>query len=59
MVGDLEYFYAKYLQGMAWHVMEMQGKARHVNSRFVPVVLLKMKNGRDGTRNVGQKIGAQ
>jgi hypothetical protein len=44
---------------MAWHDMEMQGNARHGKSRFVSMVLLKMKNGRDGTQSVGLKIGSQ
>jgi hypothetical protein len=44
---------------MAWHDMEMKGKGRHGKSRFVSMVLLKMKNGRDGTRRVGWKIGSQ
>jgi len=44
---------------MAWHDMEMQGKARHGKSRFESMVLLKMKNGRDGTQSVGWKIGSQ
>jgi hypothetical protein len=36
---------------MAWHDMERQGKERHKKLRCVPMVLLKMKNGRDGTQS--------
>jgi hypothetical protein len=47
------------IQGKARNGMEMQGNGRHGKSRFVSMVLLKMKNVRDGTRSLGWKIGSQ
>jgi len=43
-------------QGLAWNDMEMKGKARNKKFRFVPTVLLKMKNRRDETQSVVWEI---
>jgi hypothetical protein len=43
-------------KGMSWNGMEMECKERHEKSRCVPMVLLKIKNSRDGTQSMGKKM---